>query len=82
MSLRQKLLLDSKSPGTDIPFDDVLAQICFATVVKDVICHVMWNLFTVGNIQFSNYSTIVQKLHKPSVGRGLKVFCLKQLANT
>ena len=38
MSLGQKLLLASKRPDTDIPFDDVLAHmICFVTVVIQVI---------------------------------------------
>ena len=38
MSLRQKFLLVSESPGADTPFDDVLAHIiCFVTVAEDVI---------------------------------------------
>ena len=37
MSLRQKLLLTSKYPGADIPFDDVSTHICFVTTVEDAI---------------------------------------------
>ena len=38
MSLRQELLLAPKSPGTDIPFHDVLAHmIYFVTVVENLI---------------------------------------------
>ena len=36
--LRQKILLASKNPRADIPFDDVLAHtICFEDVAEDVI---------------------------------------------
>ena len=36
--LRQKILLASKNPGADIPFDDVLAHaVCFEDVAEDVI---------------------------------------------
>ena len=37
MSLRQKLLIVSKSLGANITFDDVLAHTYFVTVVEDVI---------------------------------------------
>ena len=34
---QKKLLIVSKSPSADIPFDDALAHIiCFVTVVKDI----------------------------------------------
>ena len=53
-----------------------------------LLCYVMWNLFTVGSSQFCNDNTITSlkmiilicvhtkasKLHKPSVGRGLKIY--------
>ena len=36
MSLRQKIVLASKSPGAEVPFDEVLAKILFLKAIETV----------------------------------------------